>query len=192
VVSDDREWLRLIDRLLPFHVTVDAALRLVRIGPLLRRVAPGLREGEALTERFTIQPEPSQPTFETLRQELDNRLVILRLDEPFVQIRGGFVPDPHGDGLIFAGSLWVTELERLAQLGLAAGMLPPNDPLIDLLMTHRLMMTAQQSSQRAIAAARESQTLRRIETLEQENRRLAAELQRAAGSSGLPPGGGNL
>ena len=191
-MSDDREWLRLIDRLLPFHVTVDAALRLVRIGPLLRRVAPGLREGEALAERFTIQPEPSQPTLESLTRELDNRLVILRLDDPFVQIRGGFVPDPHGDGLIFAGSLWVTELERLAQLGLAAGMLPPNDPLIDLLMTHRLMMTAQQSSQRAMAAARESETRRRIETLEQENRRLSAELERAAGSRDLPPQGGNL
>ena len=191
-MSDDRDWLRLIDRLLPFHVTVDASLRMVRIGPLLRRVAPGLKEGEALMQRFTIQPEPSQPTFEAVTQELDNRLVILRLDEPFIQIRGGFVPDPHGEGLIFAGSLWVTELERLAQLGLAAGMLPPNDPLIDLLMTHRLMMTAQQSSQRAITSARESETRRRIEALEQENRRLTTALERATGSTGLPPQGGNL
>ncbi len=185
-MSDHAGWLRLLDRLLPFHVTVDAGLRVTRLGPLLRRVAPTLREGQPLTDRFEIQPEPSAITFDALTQELENRLTILRLDDPFVQIRGCFVPDPHEDGLIFAGSLWVTDLDRLSQLGLAAGMLPPNDPLIDLLMTHRLMMTAQQSSQRAQAAAREAQTRRRIETLEEVNQRLeaavrerTAELERA-------------
>jgi hypothetical protein len=180
-VSDAADWLTLLDRLLPFHVTVDASLRIVRLGPLLRRVAPTLREGVALLDRFAIQPEPSNPTLDAISRELENRLVILRLDDPFVQIRGGFVPDPHGDGLIFAGSLWVTELERLAQLGLAAGMLPPNDPLIDLLMTHRLMMTAQQSSQRALAAARETEIHRRLEAALAENRRLTAELEQAKG-----------
>lgn len=181
-MSDDVHELRLLDRLLPFHVTVDASLRMTRLGPLLRRIAPTLREGEPLLDRFEIQPEPSRPTFECIAQELENRLVILRLDEPFVQIRGGFVPDSNTDGLIFAGSLWVTDLERLSQLGLAAGMLPPNDPLIDLLMTHRLMMTAQQSSQRALAAARESEIHRQLETALAENRRLTAELERIKGT----------
>lgn len=185
-MSDAEPWLRLLDRLLPFHVTVDASLRVTRIGPLLRRVAPAVREGCLLTDHFEIQPEPSAATFDAIAQELENRLTILRLDEPFVQIRGCFVPDPHTEGLIFAGSLWVTELERLAQLGLAAGMLPPNDPLIDLLMTHRLMITAQQSSQRAVAMAREAETRRQIDSLEEVNRRLetavrerTAELERA-------------
>lgn len=185
-MSDGRDWLRLLDRLLPFHLAVDASLRITRIGPLLRRIAPSLKEGTPLVDHFEIQPEPTQATFDAVAQELENRLTILRLDEPFVQIRGCFVPDPHGDGLIFAGSLWVTDLDRLAQLGLAAGMLPPNDPLIDLLMTHRLMMTAQQSSQRAVTLAREAETRRQIDALEEVNRRLeaavrerTAELERA-------------
>lgn len=185
-MSDDAAWLRLLDRLLPFHVSFDASLRVTRIGPLLRRVAPGVKEGDLLAERFSIQPQPSSFTFDAVAQELESRLAILRLDEPFIQIRGCFVPDPQDDGLIFAGSLWVTDLERLSELGLAAGMLPPNDPLIDLLMTHRLMMTAQQSSQRALAAAREAESRRQIDSLEEVNRRLeaavrdrTAELERA-------------
>ena len=77
----------------------------------------------------------------------------------------GFVPLPGNDELLFAGSLWVTELERLSELGLAASMLPPNDPLIDLLMTHRLMMTAQQSAQRALASMRESEMQKQLDAL---------------------------
>ena len=62
----------------------------------------------------------------------------------------------------------------VTEVTVAGNMLPPNEPLIDLLMTHRLMMTAQQSSQRAHASAREAESRRQIETLEEVNRRLAA------------------
>ena len=175
------EWADLMDRLMPFHLRVDRMLRVTHRGPLLKRVAPDLQEGEALLERMEMQPAMPNATFAGVAEQLAGRLTILRMQEPFIQIRGCFVEMPGKEELLFAGSLWVTELEALTELGIAGNMLPPNEPLIDLLMTHRLMMTAQQSSQRALAAARETEIHRRLEAALAENRRLTAELEQAKG-----------
>lgn len=177
--AQSAEMQDLLDRLMPFHLRVDAALNIVHAAPLLKRIAPDLRVGTPLFERFEMQPSLHVITFEAMQTYLGGRLVILRLDKPFVQLRGGFVPLPGKQELLFAGSLWVTELERLSELGLAASMLPPNDPLIDLLMTHRLMMTAQQSAQRALATARESDMQKRVDALELALRERTSELEKA-------------
>ncbi len=171
------EWAALLDRLMPFHLRVDRMLRISHLGPLLRRVAPELHDGQALLDRMEMQPAMPNATFEGIAEQLAGRLTILRMQEPFIQVRGCFVELPGKAELLFAGSLWVTELEALTELGIAGSMLPPNEPLIDLLMTHRLMMTAQQSSQRAHAAAREAESRRQIETLEEVNRRLDAAVR---------------
>jgi hypothetical protein len=175
----------LLDRLMPFHLRVDRQLCLTRIGPLLQRVAPDLACGRPLFERFEMQPSMANASFQAIAEQMGGRLAILRLDRPFAQIRGCFVPMPGAQELLFAGSLWVTDLDQLRELGLAGSMLPANEPLIDLLMTHRLMMTAQQSSMRAMASAREAEAGRQIDMLEQVNRRLedavrqrTAELER--------------
>ena len=173
------ETVELLDRLMPFHLRVDKALAITHVAPLLKRVAPDLGVGTPLFNRFEMQPTLHVTNFEAMQSYLAGRLVILRLDKPFVQLRGGFVPLPGNDELLFAGSLWVTELERLSELGLAASMLPPNDPLIDLLMTHRLMMTAQQSAQRALASMRESEMQKQLDTLQQTLRERTAELDKA-------------
>ena len=173
------ETQELLDRLMPFHLRVDKALGITHVAPLLKRVAPDLGVGTPLLKRFEMQPTLHVTNFEAMQSYLAGRLVILRLDKPFVQLRGGFVPLPGNDELLFAGSLWVTELERLSELGLAASMLPPNDPLIDLLMTHRLMMTAQQSAQRALASMRESEMQKQLDTLQQTLRERTAELDKA-------------
>ena len=173
------ETQELLDRLMPFHLRVDKALGITHVAPLLKRVAPDLGAGTQLFKRFEMQPTLHVTNFEAIQSYLAGRLVILRLDKPFVQLRGGFVPLPGNEELLFAGSLWVTELERLSELGLAASMLPPNDPLIDLLMTHRLMMTAQQSAQRALASMRESEMQKQLDTLEQTLRERTAELEKA-------------
>ena len=173
----DRPWHELLDRLMPFHLRVDRDLRICHAGPLLARIAPDLAAGTPLVSRFELQPSLSEQTFAEVNDRLAGRLTILRLDKPFVQLRGCFVPMPGGHELLFAGSLWVTDLGELGDLGLAGSMLPANDPLVDLLMTHRLMMTAQQSSQRAMVAAREAESRRQIETLEEVNRRLDAAVK---------------
>ena len=171
------EWADLLDRLMPFHLRVDRMLRITHLGPLLQRVAPALQDGQTLLEHLEMQPAMPNATFAGIAEQLAGRLTILRMQEPLIQIRGCFVQLPGKEELLFAGSLWVTELEALTELGLAGSMLPPNEPLLDLLMTHRLMMTAQQSSQRAQAAAREAESRRQIETLEEVNRRLDAAVR---------------
>ena len=177
MIDAPRDWHALLDRLMPFHLRVDRSLAVCHAGPLLRRIAPDLVTGTPLAERFEMQPSVADATFDSVAAHLSGRLTILRLDRPFVQLRGCFVPMPDGDELLFAGSLWVTDLAELGDLGLAGSMLPPNDPLVDLLMTHRLMMTAQQSSQRAMTAAREAASKRQIETLEELNHRLEAAVR---------------
>jgi hypothetical protein len=171
------DWADLIDRLMPFHLRVDRMLRITRVGRLLQRVVPGLEKGQPLLERMEMQPAIPHATFAAICAQLVGRLTILRMEEPLIRVRGCFVELPGNEELLFAGSLWVTELEALTELGLAGSMLPPNEPLIDLLMTHRLMMTAQQSSQRAQAATREADARRQIETLEEVNRRLDAAVR---------------
>ena len=171
------EWADLLDRLMPFHLRVDRMLRITHLGPLLQRVAPALQDGQTLLEHLEMQPAMPNATFAGIAEQLAGRLTILRMQEPLIQIRGCFVQLPGKEELLFAGSLWVTELEALTELGIAGSMLPPNEPLLDLLMTHRLMMTAQQSSQRAQAAAREAESRRQIETLEEVNRRLDAAVR---------------
>ena len=169
----------LLDRLMPFHLRVDRSLSITHVAPLLKRMAPDLGVGTPLFRRFEMQPSLHVTNFDAVQTYLAGRLVILRLDKPFVQLRGGFVPLPGNEELLFAGSLWVTELERLSELGLAASMLPPNDPLIDLLMTHRLMMTAQQSAQRALTSMRESEMQKQLDALNHALRERTAELDKA-------------
>jgi hypothetical protein len=186
VIEAPADWDALLDRLMPFHLRVGRDLRLTRVGPLLQRIAPHVTCGAPLFERFELQPSMTAPSFDALADHMGGRLAILRLERPFAQIRGCFVPMPGGQEMLFAGSLWVTDLDQLRDLGLAGSMLPANEPLIDLLMTHRLMMTAQQSSLRAMATARETEARRQIDLLAQVNQRLeeavrqrTAELERA-------------
>ncbi len=177
MIDAPADWDALLDRLMPFHLRADRNLRLTRVGPLLRRIAPQVSPGTGLFERFEMQPSMAAPTFDEIADRMGGRLAILRLDKPFVQVRGCFVPMPGAQELLFAGSLWVTDLDQLRDLGLAGSMLPANEPLIDLLMTHRLMMTAQQSSLRAMAAAREAEAARQIDLLEHVNQRLEEAVQ---------------
>lgn len=171
------DWAELLDRLMPFHLRIDRMLRITRVGSLLQRVAPALQIGNPLLDQMEMRPSMPNATFASITSQLAGRLTILRMEQPLFQIRGCFVELPGNEELLFAGSLWVTELDALTELGLAGSMLPPNEPLIDLLMTHRLMMTAQQSSQRAQTSAREAEARRQIETLEEVNRRLDAAVR---------------
>ena len=102
------------ERLFPFHVALDAELRVSGLGRSLRRLLPAEALGQPFAELFVVErpvlPELTLPAM-LARQDVV-WLVAVRGRE--LRLRGELVTS--AGGAMFAGSPWLTDLAQVAQL----------------------------------------------------------------------------
>jgi signal transduction histidine kinase len=127
----------LADRLFPFHLLVDAELRIAGSGSVLTRLLalPAL-DGWSLTDHFRLHRPELPLSFETLRENV-GRLVMLEALTTPLQLKGQICelepgPEQRG-GLLFVGTPWLTDLEDLGRLGLKVNDFALQDSLVDYL-----------------------------------------------------------
>ncbi|MGQ0709463.1 MAG: putative bifunctional diguanylate cyclase/phosphodiesterase [Rhodoferax sp.] len=153
----------------PFLLAVDEALALRRVGPLMRRVLPGAREGASLPTLFALRNAPQAPTHALLRS-LGRRSVIMDAlhTDPALIFKGEWYCPPGQSGVLyFLGWPWLLDSEELTRLGLSLKDIPAHNPLGDMLVLLR-------SCQNTLADTRElAERLRqRSNDLRQANQQL--------------------
>lgn len=115
----------------PFHLVLDAQLRVVQSGAVLSRLCAGLSAGTVLGEHFTVQrPALQRMDFGAIRQHAKSLFVLQHRTRP-LRLRGEFVA--QGRRLFFLGSPWVAEMADVGRIGLALNDFAVHDPVVDLL-----------------------------------------------------------
>ncbi len=139
----------------PFHVAVDAELRVVQRGPVIARLLPDLVPGAPLTASLAIRRPDVAQDFATLRA-MAGQVFVLESASGLV-LRGQVVPLAD-DRLLFLGSPWLTSASTLSDYGLTQSDFALHDPALDLLQLMQAQtmaladmrrLTARLSSQRA-------------------------------------------
>ncbi|KEF43359.1 MAG: hypothetical protein ER33_01040 [Cyanobium sp. CACIAM 14] len=131
----------LVDRLFPFHLRLDAELRIAGSGSVLARLlaAPAL-EGSPLADHFRLHRPEAPLSAEILRDTIGQMVMLEALAIP-LQLKGQIcdLPQDLGEGeepcgtLLFVGSPWITDLEELGRLGLKVNDFALQDSLVDYL-----------------------------------------------------------
>jgi len=134
----------------PFHIVLDDGLRVLQAGVVLSRLCPGLTEGAALGDHFSVQ-RPALPRldFDALSKHHKSLFVLNHRDGP-LRLRGEVVA--QGRQLFFLGSPWVTGMSEVQQIGLSLNDFAVHDPAVDLLFLlqtkNKALADAQELSRR--------------------------------------------
>ena len=121
-----------LDRTFPFHILVDRDLKVISVGPSMRKLLPQLVPGDSLA----LHLQASQPAgAETLQRWLASigELVILRSPSFAHVVLRGTVEPLEGAGLIFLVTAVVPSVEMLRELGLGLRDFALHDSLAELL-----------------------------------------------------------
>lgn len=115
----------------PFHVAVDADLRVIQTGVVLRRLCPDLIEGVPFDEHFKVQRPVLQHLDYSSIHLYEKSLFVLQHRLGPLRLRGQFVVQDRR--MIFLGSPWVAEMGEISRLGLSLSDFAVHDPVVDLL-----------------------------------------------------------
>jgi PAS domain S-box-containing protein len=121
------------NRLFPFHLILDAELKIIGAGKTLLKLYP-IKLEDNFTDRFFIKrPQLSETNFQTLLSE-SNKLIILEAthDKQLI-LRGQFEYFEASRQLVFLGSPWFGSMEQVKERALSIHDFAHHDPLIDLL-----------------------------------------------------------
>lgn len=121
-------------RIFPFHLVIDRDLKVVQIGPVLRRFVPEeALGGGAFFESFHVV-RPSVPqTFAALSSKSGMLFMVVVRGWP-LQLKGQMIYQPESETLCFIGSPWVTDLASLKEAGVVLKDFPLHDSLSDYLV----------------------------------------------------------
>jgi PAS domain S-box-containing protein len=125
-----------IDILFPFHFTLDRDFNIISVGPSLKK----LWTNNTNPKDFITQFKFKRPflsiayTFESIIEH-KNHLFILELlnSETPILLRGQFLPIDNSSKLLFAGSIWLTDVDDLEKHHLKINDFSTSDNVTDLL-----------------------------------------------------------
>jgi signal transduction histidine kinase/DNA-binding response OmpR family regulator len=122
----------LVERLFPFLLVIDPDLRVVAFGRAAHKTCVNLERGVALLDVVTIHRPRIEATFTALR---DNGGSTFLLDSRTtgVRLRGEMSYEPASGHVMFLGSPWFTDINKLLGSGLTLGDFAVHDPIVDFL-----------------------------------------------------------
>lgn len=166
------------EKLFPFHVAFDGALRVTSLGRALRRQLSDDAIGRGLVELFSIvRPALTVPSLSTLLARKDAVFLLGVRGKP-LKLRGEVVECL--DGALFVGTPWLTELGQLKDSGLVLKDFALHDPTGELLVVLKTMEMSLRDA-RQIAENLREEMRRRGEALNELCDKLATvEAQRRA------------
>lgn len=154
----------------PFHLVLDRELRVVQLGPSVRRLVPDAAIGTALSEMLTVAAPRGPLTFDHLQRHR-RTLFLLRPPGRELTLRGQVLVDDDAGRAYFLGSPFVNDTAGLERTGLTLADFAVHDPVVD----YMFLLQAQST---ALADAKELAD--RLHAAAQEREQLAAAEQRLA------------
>ena len=121
----------LLDIAYPFHIGFDRELRIVQVGPSMRRLIGETTHGATITELFEVISPKLMVSFDSLASSTRSLFVIRSLAQNDLTIRGQMLYDELDDVILFVGSPWVTSTAAFRALGLTLSDFAASDPVVD-------------------------------------------------------------
>lgn len=137
--------IQMLDRLCPMHVLLDAEGRVVQTGPTVQKLALGLDEGARFLKVMDVYRPKQVLTVDELHDVTGRRLHIRKTDSDAFQMKGVFVPDDSGGGVVdLSFGIYIKDAVR--DFGLTATEFSPTDLSIELLYLIEANAAAMQAS----------------------------------------------
>lgn len=135
---------RQLDRAFPFHWRVDADLRLLQMGEVLRRRFPHAGSGTPLSSVFRVaRPRMEKLDHAALGATGEGIVLVETLCASPLRLRGQILPCDTGSGdLLFIGSPWLTRLAELESQSLTLQDFAAHDSIMDFLFVHQASQAA--------------------------------------------------
>ena len=108
-----------IDKLFPFHFTIDAKMNIISFGPSLPKIIPSLNEGEhQFIDVFQVlKPEITiNPTYQDLNNIVSNCVLLKSLNEKKAIFKGQFERRTSPENIVFFGTLWAEGHEEMMNI----------------------------------------------------------------------------
>jgi signal transduction histidine kinase len=146
-----------LDCAFPCHIALDRRLRIIRIGPVLRRLVPSCSEGSPFNDSFEVRrPTILSLDFDSIAGHQGSLFLIAARDRPDLLLKWQVLP-LAGERLVFLGSPWITDTAALVRLGLTIRDYALHDPAADYLI---LVQAQSRALDEAQALARELRAAR--------------------------------
>lgn len=120
-----------LDRLFPFHASIDKKMHLVHYAPALLKILPSAREGDSLTLHFDILAPKNIRDWQDIWQRTD-ALWIFQIKHNGLKLRGQIYS--KGKFIHLLVTPWLNDLAELSRYGLNLSDFPIHDPIHDLLL----------------------------------------------------------
>lgn len=143
------------DAVFPFHIALDRAGIVTRVGSSLSKLAPHIRRGAPFATAFSPL-RPDEPFDPTRLAAAAGRLYTIREQTTGTTLRG--MVREIGSEIFFLGSPWLADTGELTRLGLSLDDFAAHDPTLDLLQALQIQRVASDDLQ-LLAARLRSQSV---------------------------------
>lgn len=130
----------------PFHIILDAEMRMVQVGHVLQRLVVGL-EGKCLTDYFRVRRPAIEVNFAECRAHSQSVFFLISVDER-VRLKGQMLYLEDRQALAYLCSPWVTDLAEIVPLGIHLKDFAIHDPISDYLLLLQSKNTALQDTKK--------------------------------------------
>lgn len=124
-----------IDRLFPFYFIVDEGMSIIKKGPSLEKILSSIKapSDEFHSSFFIIKPKSNtNPNFEYLKSIVSGFVLIGIHGLNNTILKGQLEHRVQENQIVFFGSLWAEEHEKLLELGLTYSDFPAYDAIFDI------------------------------------------------------------
>jgi len=153
----------LLETSFPFHLRVDAQLRVRGVGRSVHRLCPGLSVGDDVNLHL-VHCAPSGPVTAERLGVATHRAVILRTVATEVMLRCQVLGEPDGGALLLA-TPWLSGPDAMARSGLSVGDFAPYDPSPDFAFVSQGQLTALDDARRLAERLARMESERRYQAL---------------------------
>jgi len=138
-----------LDQLMPMHVWIGPTGHILRAGPTLKKLRPGVTiAGQRVTEFLEFRRPRSVQRLGDLLACQGQRISVQFRDAPRVALKGLVVPLPRGQGAILNLSLGISVTEVVRDYGLKSKDFAPSDPTVEMLYLIEAQSAVLQESKR--------------------------------------------
>lgn len=121
----------LLDAAFPFHLVLDADLRITQVGTSIQRLHHDPMVGSCFTELFSVVTPKIAASFDAFVGRPRSLFLLRSLTQPGLVLRGQVLHDQAAGCLFFVGSPWVTQTSAFAALGLTLTDFAASDAVVD-------------------------------------------------------------
>ncbi|MEO0869964.1 MAG: histidine kinase dimerization/phospho-acceptor domain-containing protein [Cyanobacteria bacterium J06642_11] len=161
----------------PFHLVIDASLKIVQAGDVIQRVLDVSLVGERIEDYFLISRPKIDWDLAAIQQKQQS-LFVLSVKQSKIILKGQMSWDPSQEVLFFLGSVWVHKADDLKEMGLKFQDFALHDTTSDFVILQR---TSQMALEDAQALTQEVQLQKeQVENLLKQQEQLTNEAHKRA------------